>query len=429
MNDQNNWGYPPQQQAQPQQQGYPPQQAQPQQGYTQQQQGYPTQPTQPPMGYSTQQPPMGYPTQQQPQAPQMLQQMPQYARPNEQLMMQAYQEHRANSGSGGYNFVKFPPDDWSMCQVGFKSVVRVYLLPPWAEGKPIFAIEKSHFWKSAKYPNGRGITCPGGSACEICNASNAAMSSGFPDQQKRAKDWGRVNTKYLYQVAMLDNMALHFQEDPMRPFLLKAGSKLHGHIGNLIEDKSISICDPQQGRPLKLKREKTGTDKMSIEYSCTDEDPSPLPQQLWGLLNNLIDLEEVAKVPTQQEMFEAVIDMGLQPSSILDNPYQVQQSSAQPYEQPVQGYTQPPMQQQNPAPPQLVQPGGYGQNPPDMSPPPINTGSANPPQQYYPQPSQQGQQLQAQPQPPVQRTPVQPDNQQGQQPQTLEQLQRAAQGK
>ena len=436
MNDQNNGNYHGNQYGVPPQQGnqggYPPQQPVfiPQQG------GYPNQYPQAPMQQpmqqqqAPQQPQGGYPPQQPmqqqaPQQPQMLQQMPFYHRPDEQSMLAAYQEQRNNSGGSGFNYVKFPPDDWSTVQVGYKSVIRAYLLPPFAEGRHIFSITKNHFWKSIKSPKGKSIVCPGDGSCEICNASSAALSSSDSEQQKRAKDWGRVKTNYLYQVGMLDSMGSHFQTNPPKPFILQAGAKLHGHIGNLIEDKSISICDPQQGRPLRLKREKTGMNTKDIGYSCTDEDPSPLPQPLWILLNNLFDLDFVTKIPTREEMLEAVIDMGLQPSNASQNPYAVQTQMV-PQQMPVN------VQPQQQSIPNLVQPGGYNTPPIDvpLNPPPINTqqpqgGNAQP---YYQQPSQHQAQAPTQ----VQRNPVVPStssaNEGSQVPTTLEDLQKAAVG-
>lgn len=394
---------------------------------------------------------------QQYQAPQppMLQSIPQYFRPDEQAMLQSYQQARMDLNSGsGYKFVKFlgpnGEDKWSGVPINYTAIIRAMLLPPWAQGKHIFAISKSHFWKSATKPQGGSIACPGSQTCKICQAKVQALDSGNAVLQKKAKDFGRVRTQYFYQVALLDNIQAHI-ENNMAPYILGAGANLHSDIGNLIEDKSISIFDPQNGRPLRLKKTKTGNGIMDVEYKVTDEDPSPLPQVLWALLNNLIDLEKVNKMPTDQEMMEAVQDMGLVLSPYGGpNPYEMQVPPTTGFNQgwvpPVNQYNpmsnippmMPPQQPVNPAMPNMVQPMQPQQpmGPPSLTPPPVTSNSSG--QGYTAQPSQQQQQTPQQPNHGFIRQPIQNTQQQTQQvqeqpqnqqtPQTLEQLQQSIKG-
>ena len=444
MNDQNNQynpnGYMPQQGYQYPQGGPGPQQPQPQ---------YQQQPIQP-QGYPPQQPmyqqpvmSQGYPQQPAMQQQPMLAQMPQYHMPA-QDMAQAFQQTKVVFNSGG-NYVKFPgpdgSDKWNQyTPIGYKSVVRVYILPPWTDGKYIFTIGKSHFWKSASKPKGASIVCPG-EGCEVCKAKQESLNGNDPDKQEKAKMWGKVRTEYYYQVAMLDNPNLHFQGEAPSPFILQAGQTLHNAIGNLIEDKGIGICDPNNGRPLKLKKEKKGPQNLDIEYSCTDEDSIPLPQMLWPLLQNLIDLEALIKNPTQQEMMEAVNDMGLAVN--IGNPYAMQYPMNP--QQPM--YQQPMLMQQGPMPlptnppmPNLVQPMPVNMMPPPVTSNPVNTNYAPQPSQQQPQqqpaqqqpqsqyPQQPIQQTAQQPQQPVSRQPVTDQPQPQQQPQSLEDIQNMVRG-
>jgi hypothetical protein len=352
--------YPQQQYPQQQypQQGFP-QQGFPQQGFPQQgfpQQGFPQQ------GF----PQQGFP--QQGFQPPMLSQIPNYVMPTQQ-MVGAFQATRQINN--GINFVKFlgprGEEKWDSVPIRHKSVVRAYLLPPYAEGRNIFSISKKHFWKSFKSPRGTSIACIGAPNCKICLAKQIGLDSGNPELQKRAKEFGAIRTTYLYNVALLDNIPGHFDSGIPKPFVLTAGATLHTAIGNLIEDKGITICDPQQGRPIRLKKEKTGPNQMDIDYHATDEEPSPLPQVLWSLLANLVDLDQLVAVPKDEDVLAAISDMGLS----LDNGsvYQVPNN-----------YNSMPLMPQN-----VMYPYLQNQNPPPVM------SSNNVGGNYYPQPSQMSQ--------------------------------------
>jgi hypothetical protein len=400
------------------------------------QQGYPIQSPYPMQGQM--------PSQNMPQ--QFTGQMPVYNMPDANQMMSAYQEHKMSMGRGGsqYTFVKFlgPNNEskWESASVpiGHQSVIRVFVLPPWAPGKYIFAIALSHFWKSVGKPQGASLGCPGADSCRICQVARLAIESSDPSIQKRAKDWGSVNTNFLYQVALLDTPQIHFNNGQAQPVVLRAGATLHKAIGNLLEERSVNICDPQLGRPIRIKKTKTGPGKFDVEYSCIDEDPQPLPQPLWGLLNNLIDLESVFKNPTEEEMQNAIIDMGLGNIGGFSSMQYPNAGVHQPYS--MQNTISPMMSNPTPQPnaPNLVP-----QPQQNINPPPVSSGNYNGPP-YYPQPSQQNTlpQQPIAPNVPFNRSPIKneaqnvnPSQQMNtqaplvqQQPMTLQQLQDSIRG-
>ena len=94
---------------------------------------------------------------------------------------------------------------------------------------------KSHFWKSYTHPQGRGLGCPGPDKCLICQGREVAMASPDPQVAERAKNFAKVRTQHLYNVALLENPNGHFGEDGvMKPIILGAGAFLHKAIGDII---------------------------------------------------------------------------------------------------------------------------------------------------------------------------------------------------
>lgn len=424
MNDQNrNWppNYP-MVPNYPGTQGVQPSPQYPNQGYTQPQ--YPAQPQYP----QTPQGPQGQPYPQQPQG-----QMPQYYMPDASATLALYQQHREQMNNSGslYDFVKFRgpngEDKWSTANIpiGYKAVVRFYLLPPWESGKHLFTISRRHFWKSVSKPGGTGIVCPG-DGCLVCLARDAALSGNDPIAQQKAKNFGSVRSTYSYQGACLDDYNAHMATGQFRPLVLQAGSTLHAGIGDLIEDRGIGLFDPYQGRPIRLKKKKTGPNAMNIEYSCSDEDPMPLPLEFWPLLENLINLEELSKNPTEEEMQKAVLDMGLSVGNSMSAQVP-QQYNIPPQQMDYQQPLPPMVPQQNM--PNLVQPNPnyqpqVNQNPPVINPPPVSSGQQS--NNYVPQPAQGPTQQPQQQSAPITKTPV--SNNQAMTPATLEQLQAAIKG-
>src|SRR4030065_636232 len=268
------------------------------------------------------------PQNQMPQMP-LRSQMANFGRPQDNLVGGFQATRQLNTG---INFVKFlgprGEEKWDSVSIGYKSIVRAYILPPSMEGQNIFTISKKHFWKSHKNPRGTSITCVGEN-CPICRAKRFAIDSGNLEIQKRAKEFGAIRTQYLYNVAMLDNIQGHFDGGAPKPFVLSAGARLHTAIGNLVEDRGINICDPVQGRPIRLKKEKTGPSQMDVEYHATDEEPSPLPQALWPVLANLNDLNQLISIPKEEDFQMAILDMGLLDNS--NNSYTSHPSTNQNY--------------------------------------------------------------------------------------------------
>lgn len=351
--------------------------------------GYPqAQPGMPVPGYVPQpqaQPPA---MPQQPVAPQPATPMPMPAvNPVDESMLQdAYTQHKAATTSGGSQFLSFPGPQgqkrWDgTVPVGYESTVVVHIANPWAPGANIFHPTRSHFWKSQTKPQGQSIGCPGPETCLICKAKEAAMMQADEMLRQRAKDAGRVRTRFMYNVFALESPQTHYDvQGVMRPFILQAGMVLHAAIGDIIEARgAMRIVDPQHGRPLRLKKKKTGPRELDVEYSLVDLDPAPLPPDFFPAMQNLWNLSDMDKLPEHASMMTAVLDMGLPipgsaptvaPTGPMTPPMP---AYANPHAQPVQpAYVPPtPIQTEPPA---------------NLAPPPVqSTPTGN---QYSPQPSQ-----------------------------------------
>lgn len=404
MNDPRYPQYPPQPYPQPAQ-AYPVQPAQP----------YPMQPAQPypaPPAYPPQPtpypppamppPPMGMPPQppgampMQGMPPQAAGPLPSYYIPDEQTVQAGYQVARdslARMSDGGQRaqFVKFlgPTGEtkWASVHPGYVANLPVYILParPAQPGQPpsnIYIESASHFWKSMSRPQGMTIQCPGPDKCLICAARQAGLAHPDPQVQKRAKDFARVRTQYLYQVVLLQYPAAHLGKDGvMRPQILGAGKKLHTAIGDLIKNRGIArIVDPMHGRPIMLKKAKTGREERDVDYGALDLEPAPLPQMFYPALQNMFDLHEFVKPPSQEDMMRAVQDMGLPMPGMPQQSAMFQPAPVAPWANPYQ-QPQQPMQFQG------FQPQMGMQSPPPVAsgfqmplgPPPVPTPAYQPP--------------------------------------------------
>lgn len=273
-------------------------------------------------------PPGSFPGASSPQYPQPFSnpsgQVPAYHLPDESLVAQAYQAHKLETASWGQGgdrpqYVKWPGPQGQLkwdgsVPPGYEVSLYVYILPPWAPGKNIFKTVRSHFWKSFQNPMGTSIGCPGNDTCLICQAREAGMSHPDPRVQDRAKNFGKVRTQHLYNVVLLDNPNGHWGQDGrMHPFILGAGAFLHKAIGDIIDDKqgAINVVDPTRGRPLRLKRAKTGPNEMNVQYSAIAQDPAPLPTVFYPCLQAIHDLDAQDRQPSMGEMMKAVQEMGL----------------------------------------------------------------------------------------------------------------------
>jgi hypothetical protein len=279
-------------------------------------------------------------------------QIPNYYAPDNDAVNAAYQQARDEAATWNNNdgpvYLKFLGPNgqatWdanSGVLPGYTSEVLVYILPPWAEGRGIFLKVTSHFWRSYQYPKGMGINCPGDPHCLVCQAKGHAMAMSDPVLQRRAKSFGRVQKQFWYNVVVLNNPQGHInQQGVMRPVILRAGHHLHRAIGDFVSSRggAAAIVDPMRGRPMLLKKTKTGPSQMDVEYSAVDMDPQPLPEVFYPALQNLWDLDQLNKTPTQEEMAKAVADMnlplaanagGLQaPNPPYGNPYEVQNQAS-----------------------------------------------------------------------------------------------------
>jgi len=294
-------------------------------------QGYPQMPPQgpaampgyPPTGYPPAAP--GYPAAAPPgPAPGAI---PAYYIPDEQQVLAGYAAAReavSKAGGGGRaQFVKFmgPRGEtkWgNSVQIGFVSNLPVYILPA-PQPKPghppsgIYIETNNHFWKSAAHPQGMQISCAGPGKCLICAARELGLAHPDPQIQKRAKEFGRVRTQYFYQVVLLQFPQAHLGQDgQMHPQILGAGKKMHTAIGDLIQNRGLPrIVDPVNGRPIMLKKVKTGPEERDVEYGALDLEPQPLPPMFYPCLRNLYDLADFVKVSTHEDMMKAVMEMGI----------------------------------------------------------------------------------------------------------------------
>ena len=385
---------------------YPGQQQIPQQ-YAQVQQS-PQQVTASPQ-YQQQMPPL-----QQQQPPQQQVGTPVVHLPSAELIEQAHQQAVAAAARGGGDsnrFVKFAPPggvtSWSAAPVGAETWLNVYILPAFAAGCNIFEKVETHFWKSPQHPKGTAIGCSGAD-CVICQARDQILSASVgvdPAVIKRAKDYGRVRKQFFYNVALVEDLNFHKQDDgALKAGVLAVGVNLHKDIITLVKHLggAINVVDPMKGRVLAVCKRKTGPDTMNIEYSVIHQDPSPLPVEFYPLLSGLNDLQAMRNIPDPQESAAAVVDMGLF----------VQQQTQQQYAQQM---------------PSVGSPQAYSQSQQMQAPPVINTANVAPSGVVYqPQngvPQQQAPQQQA----PQQQAGVQTDP--NAVPQlTLEELKRKLQG-
>jgi hypothetical protein len=366
--------------------------------------------------------------------------------PDEQQVEAAYRQHAeeaASWGSGGdAQFLKFlgPQNQtkWdASVPAGFQAALNVFILPPWAPGKNYFHRVDSHFWKSHQHPQGTSVGCPGPETCPICQARKIGFDSADPEVAERAKRWGRVNKEYLYQVAVLDyGPQAHAPAGVMRPFILSAGATLHKQIGDVRDavQGSRNLIDPQQGRPVRVTKRKTGREIREVEYAAMPLDQQPLDPAFYPLLAQLYDLEKFQKDADQAKLLQAVQEMGLpMPPTVHQVPQIGQQQPQPPAQQPQppgyqpqppspweSPYGQPPQPQQQPAFPPQQNP----QQPPPIQAPPVQSqpvaGST-----YQPRPGQQppgpppagGQQM---PPPPAIEQPPQNPQQPAAQPPPVE---------
>lgn len=300
--------------------------------------------------------PQQYQQQQQvaPQQP-MLTEMPQYHMPDESVVRDAFEQAKQSAmggGGDGPKFYKFSgPNGDTQLPVGYKAKEIVRLLPSWAPGKNFFLQSKSHFYRSQESPRGTSIQCPGSDTCLVCQARKAAFANPAFAEQMKSRD-GKLRTQYIYQIAILVSPEVHMMQagGAMKPILLAAPLTLHNAIGNLVEARGgvSALIEPNLGRPIKIMKEKSGPRTMDVDYSAIDENPMPLPQAYWPLLQNLWDLESVDTMPSQEQMVAAVQALGLPvPGSASNSNVILNPGPMSPHGQQAQVLPNPTMYQQN----------------------------------------------------------------------------------
>lgn len=385
-------GYP--QQQPPSGYGYPPQQPQYQGG----QQGFPPQAPQgqypPQYGYGQpqmQQPPqMQFPQGFQPtQAPGQTQMPPPPAPgagfyiPTEQAIRSAYDAAAAmklrnqQARSGQFSKMKFfkilgpNGQDWKTAFVGFIGGKAIYLMPSWKDGALNFVERITHFWKSKTNPQGTSINGTGSDSL-IAKAHHLAFEQG----NKSA--WCRPAKKFVYQgfpyecdpqtntITGIDPSQCMHEDGSLRPLLAEFGADTHTAIQEIVNTrKFVATFHPDYGRPILIKKRKTGNNAIDVEYTAVDLDQQPLADAFRPGLGYLYALDEMFKPATEEEQVKAIMDAGLpMPQEAggfrgqAQTGYQGQQG-----QMPPPGYGQAPGQYQQPPP--MQPPPGYGHPPMD----------------------------------------------------------------
>ena len=387
--------------------------------------GHGQQPQQPPAQYPQQQP------QQQPQQPMGAHGAPMAVDVNPNAMQAANAQYDVDSSRrGGGPFAKFcrHPDamgntKWeNQVPIGYENKLTLWICHPWSPqaGMP-FHKTVSHWYMGGSKPRGANIGCIG-DGCKVCAAAEAASKSGNAQLVQTAANWGRRRIQYFYNVINMSNPNEHLYDDGIiRALIYSMGTNLHGDMKRLVEARAAGagippeqgwnqICHIHHGRRLQFSKKKTGPDKMNVEYGVFDIDnpPVPLDPQFHVVLQNLWDLSEQIKDPTDEEVYNAINDMGLPYPGMGQSFGQVPQSF-NPNPNPPHAN---PWGQQAPA--QNAPPAFMPGQAPAMGQPPSQTPWQQPPPQQQ-QPAQQWPQQQPQQQP-AQQWPQQQPAQQPQQP-------------
>jgi hypothetical protein len=333
----------------------------------------------------------------------------------------AEQERQRFQGGGGGDFWDGPVGpmgqngpDWSIAPKDFSSFAHIYLCPAIAPGRQPFTQDSSHFWKSQRSPKGDTCGCPD-EACPIDEARNSLFRSGNPLDVERAKN-GKSRQAALWNILVLDDPYLHLdqQTGKMAPLIWRMPGIVHSTLvkdifgardNNQRSVYPMSEClDPNNCRPFRVVKEKTGPLDMNIKWSIHPLDRQPLPQHFWPALYNLHDtgartrtlIKETARLvitelgfpwtPKAIELWHALPDSvapAVPPPGAPPAPQAPPMPPAPPYPHPgafsgsppVPGYpTAPPAPPAPPYPPQ-----GYPQTPAPPPPPPPTSHHPAPP--------------------------------------------------
>jgi len=327
---------------------------------------------------------------------------------------QAEQAAQARQAGGNFaQWLKIPGPQgqtkWdSSVPVGFEGYADVFICPPWDATARIPFVEKvTHWYMSSANPKGKMLGCTDDdNTCLFCQARKLALASLDPAIQKAAKDWGRKRRQHLYNVIDLTNPPSHYGQDGiMRSFLFGAGPNCQSSLKRMFDTRGgiNNFCNPQNGRPVRITKKKTGPENINVEWGAIDLDPMAIDRYFWGALSNLWNLREQSTVASQSDCLDAIRELnwpvpgGQAPNSYNPDP-------APPYGTPYggqqgmppaapQGAVYTPPQGSLPPPPQGMMtqgqgvppppPAGVNQGtPPPMNPPPVSSAPPPPPGQY-----------------------------------------------
>jgi hypothetical protein len=138
------------------------------------------------------------------------------------------------------------------------------------------------------------------------------FKTGREEDAKRAQDNGRVGRRALYQMILLEHAQSHLGVDgKMTPWIFRAPGGLHDDIVGKMRTKTVvRILDPVHGRPLVIRKKKTGPQTFDVEWSVDDLDPAPLDPWYYPVFQNLWDLTKFVKPPKLADQLTAIQAMG-----------------------------------------------------------------------------------------------------------------------
>lgn len=347
--------------------------------------------------------------------------------PNQEVIQNSYaraQEIKqkiatAMSGAGNFTKLRFMEilgpngQKWKTAYPGFTGCKAMYIMPSWKEGAMNYVERVKHFWRSQNTPQG-GFVNGAGDDSLITKAYRLALDKGVKSP------WCRPQKVYVYQgfpyeynlmngeVTIDPSQCIH-EDGQLKPLLLEASSTVHTAIQDIAQARQfVQMFHPDFGRPILIKKVKTGPDPMNVDYSVLDLNQQPLDQVYRPGLAHLYSLDELFKPGTVEEQIKAIVDAGLPmppeaggfqgqaqtgyaPPTLAAPQQQYQQQPPQMYQQPASYQQQPMPPQQNPYQqpqfqPQYQQqaPQGYQQPQQQNWPPPPQPGMA--PQQFVPKP-------------------------------------------
>jgi hypothetical protein len=206
---------------------------------------------------------------------------------------------------------------WKTAFVSYVGAKAIYLMPSWKEGAMNYVDRITHFWKSKTSPQGTSINSAGEDSL-IAKAYNLALEQGVKSP------WCRPQKKYVYQgfpyefdaqtgqITGIDPSQCIHEDGTLRPMLLEAGGDVHTMIQEISNTRSfLKVFHPDYGRPIVIKKTKTGPEAINVDYAVIDLDQQPLAEPYRQGLQYLYALDELFKPATLEEQIAAIIDSNL----------------------------------------------------------------------------------------------------------------------